>query len=78
MALRLWRKGRPVSRAPLMPGDIDALAQLVEGVDRDAYFDVQAQDAWHDAARRWPLVAEVLGLEARVESGPRAGLEGGP
>jgi hypothetical protein len=67
MALRLWRKGRPASRAPLMPGDIDALAQLVEGVDRDAYFDVQAQDAWHDAARRWPLVAEVLGLEAKGE-----------
>ncbi len=62
MPLRRWRKGQPVSRAPRLPSDIDGLARLVEGVERDAYFDVQAQDAWHDAARRWPLVAAVLEL----------------
>jgi hypothetical protein len=72
MALRLWRKGRPGSRAPVLPGDIDALARLVAGVKREAYFDVQAEDAWHHAAQRWPLVAAVLGLEPR-EAAPGEG-----
>jgi hypothetical protein len=69
MPLRLWGKGRPASRAPLLPGDIDALARLVDGVDREAYFDVQAQHAWHDAARRWPLVAAVLELKIESDGG---------
>jgi hypothetical protein len=65
MALRPIHKGQ---HAPRLPGDIDALARLVEGVDRETYFDVQAQDAWHDAARRWPLVATVLGLSFEPEA----------
>ncbi|MFC5429742.1 hypothetical protein ACFPTO_13185 [Paraburkholderia denitrificans] len=58
-----------MSRAPRLPSDIDGLARLVEGVERDTYFDVQAQDAWHGAARRWPLVAAVL--ELTLEGGSR-------
>lgn len=57
-----FRLGAQGQRAPRLPGDIDALARLVEGVDRDRYFDVQAEDRWRAAARRWPLVAAVLGL----------------
>lgn len=64
MALRPIHKGQ---HAPRLPGDIDALARLVEGVDRERYFDAQAEDRWHDAAWRWPLVAAVLGL--RIEAG---------
>ncbi|HEV3430251.1 MAG TPA: BcsR/BcsP family cellulose biosynthesis protein [Paraburkholderia sp.] len=66
MALKLWGSGRR-SRNSLMPGDIDALARLVDGVDAERYYDVQAQDAWQDAAGRWPLVAAVLGLKAEPE-----------
>ncbi|WP_322044660.1 BcsR/BcsP family cellulose biosynthesis protein [Paraburkholderia sp. J67] len=61
MALKLWGSRR-TRRSPLLPGDIDALARLVEGVDAERYYDVQAQDAWQDAAARWPLVAAVLEL----------------
>ncbi|HKT92969.1 MAG TPA: BcsR/BcsP family cellulose biosynthesis protein [Paraburkholderia sp.] len=39
----------------------------MEGVDRDRYLDVQAEDAWQAAAKRWPLVADVL--ELPVEGG---------
>ncbi|HTR11303.1 MAG TPA: BcsR/BcsP family cellulose biosynthesis protein [Paraburkholderia sp.] len=67
MAIRLWGSGRRARGAPALPSDIDALARLVEGVDRDRYLDVQAEDAWLAAAKRWPLVAAVLDL--RVEDG---------
>lgn len=64
MSLKLWLNGQRARRNPLMPSDIDALARLVDGVDADRYYDVQAQDAWQDAAARWPLVAAVLELES--------------
>jgi hypothetical protein len=64
MSLKLWLNGQRARRNPLMPSDIDALARLVDGVDADRYYDVQAQDAWQDAAARWPLVAAVLELDA--------------
>ncbi|WP_310630340.1 BcsR/BcsP family cellulose biosynthesis protein [Paraburkholderia sp.] len=63
MALKRWLNGQRARSNPLLPSDIDALARLVEGVDADRYYDVQAQDAWQDAAARWPLVAAVLELE---------------
>jgi hypothetical protein len=66
MTLRLADEGQ---HGPRLPGDIDALARLVEGVDRETYFDVQAQDMWHAAARRWPLVAAVLGLGVEAGEG---------
>jgi hypothetical protein len=66
MALRPADQGQ---HAPRLLGDIDALARLVEGVDRETYFDAQAQARWHAAARRWPLVAAVL--ELRIEPGDR-------
>jgi hypothetical protein len=65
MAIRRWGSARRPPRGPALPGDIDALARLVEGVDRGRYLDVQAEDAWQAAAKRWPLVAAVL--ELRVE-----------
>ncbi|MBB3002439.1 BcsR/BcsP family cellulose biosynthesis protein [Paraburkholderia tropica] len=64
MSLKLWLNGQRARRNPLLPSDIDALARLVDGVDADRYYDVQAQDAWQDAAARWPLVAAVLELDA--------------
>jgi hypothetical protein len=64
MSLKLWLNGQRARRNPLMPSDIDALARLVDGVDADRYYDVQAQDAWQDAAARWPLVAAVLELDS--------------
>ncbi|WP_042298627.1 BcsR/BcsP family cellulose biosynthesis protein [Paraburkholderia bannensis] len=67
MALKLWGNPGRSRRSPLLPGDIDALARLVEGVDADRYYDVQAQDAWQEAAGRWPLVAAVLGLKADAQ-----------
>lgn len=70
MAMRLWGSGRRVQRGPALPSDIDALARLVEGVDRDRYLDVQAEDAWQAAAKRWPLVAAVLDLRIEDEQAP--------
>jgi hypothetical protein len=67
MAIRLWGSGRRARRGPAQPSDIDALARLVDGVDRDRYLDVQAEDAWQAAAKRWPLVAAVLELPVEVE-----------
>jgi hypothetical protein len=67
MALKLWGNAGRTRRSPLLPGDIDALARLVDGVDAERYYDVQAQDAWLDAAGRWPLVAAVLGLKTEAE-----------
>ncbi|MBB2984381.1 hypothetical protein [Paraburkholderia tropica] len=64
MSLKLWLNGQRARRNPLLPSDIDALARLVDGVDADRYYDVQAQDAWQDAAARCPLVAAVLELDA--------------
>ena len=67
MAMRLWGAGRRSRSGPALPSDIDSLARLVEGVDRERYLDVQAEDAWQAAAKRWPLVADVL--ELPVEGG---------
>ncbi|CAG9246234.1 BcsR/BcsP family cellulose biosynthesis protein [Paraburkholderia unamae] len=69
MALRLWGSGRRSRSGPALPSDIDALARLVEGVDRDRYLDVQAEDAWQAAARRWPLVAALLELTVEEKKG---------
>ncbi|WP_051481222.1 BcsR/BcsP family cellulose biosynthesis protein [Paraburkholderia nodosa] len=69
MAIRLWGAGRRSRSGPALPGDIDALARLVEGVDRERYLDVQAEDAWQAAAKRWPLVAAVLELPVAGEKG---------
>jgi hypothetical protein len=69
MAMRLWGSGKRAPSGPALPSDIDALARLVEGVDRDRYLDVQAEDAWQAAAKRWPLVAEVLELRIEGETG---------
>ena len=69
MAMRLWGGSRRAQRGPELPGDIDALARLVEGVDRDRYLDVQAQDAWQAAAKRWPLVAAMLDLHVEEHKG---------
>ncbi|MEM5424919.1 MULTISPECIES: BcsR/BcsP family cellulose biosynthesis protein [Paraburkholderia] len=69
MAMRLWGSGRRSRSGPALPSDIDALARLVEGVDRDRYLDVQAEDAWQAAAKRWPLVAAVLQLPVEAEKG---------
>jgi hypothetical protein len=67
MALKLWGSSRRARRSPLLPGDIDALARLVDGVDADRYYDVQALEAWQDAAGRWPLVAAVLELKPEAD-----------
>ena len=64
MALRDWLNGRRTRGNAALPGDIDALARVVEGVDAERYFDVQAEDAWQEAAGRWPLVAQLLELKA--------------
>ncbi|QBR02553.1 BcsR/BcsP family cellulose biosynthesis protein [Paraburkholderia pallida] len=64
MALGRWLNGRRARNVARLPGDIDALARLVEGVDAERYFDVQAEDAWQEAAGRWPLVAQLLDLKA--------------
>ncbi|SDC45425.1 BcsR/BcsP family cellulose biosynthesis protein [Paraburkholderia lycopersici] len=69
MAMRLWRSVRRARSGPALPSDIDALARLVEGVDRDRYLDVQAEDAWQAAAKRWPLVAAVLELTVEEQKG---------
>lgn len=64
MPLGRWLNGRRARSVARLPGDIDALARLVEGVDAERYFDVQAEDAWQEAAGRWPLVAQLLELKA--------------
>ncbi|PLZ03112.1 hypothetical protein CY652_07335 [Burkholderia sp. WAC0059] len=47
--------------------DIANLANFVDGVDPKRYFDRQAEDAWRDAAKRWPVLAALLALDARAE-----------
>jgi len=42
--------------------DIDALAQHVDGFDARHYFDQQGEVETRAAARRWPLLASVMGL----------------
>jgi hypothetical protein len=63
MPLPRWLSGRHARSIAELPGDIDTLARLVEGVDAERYYDVQAQDAWLGAAERWPLVAAMLELK---------------
>lgn len=63
MPLGRWLNGRRARSNASLPGDIDALARLVEGVDAERYLDVQAEDAWQEAAGRWPLVAQLLELK---------------
>ncbi|EEA00045.1 hypothetical protein BH160DRAFT_4635 [Burkholderia sp. H160] len=55
--------------APAGPNDIDQLARHLDGLDPARYFDRQADDAWRSAARRWPMIAAVLGLDAKSRSG---------
>lgn len=52
----------PPLPAETASNDIDALARHVPGIDPARYFDSQAEDAWREAARRWPLLGAVLGL----------------
>ena len=63
MPWQRWLSGRRARSGALLPGDIEALARLVEGVDAERYLDVQAQHAWQEAAVRWPLVAAMLELK---------------
>lgn len=61
---------KPVTsrKAAIAYNDIDSLAQKVEGFDNRHYFDQQGEVETAEAARRWPLLARVMGLEAA--SGP--------
>ncbi|PXW28416.1 hypothetical protein [Paraburkholderia caballeronis] len=54
---------RTPQREPAGSNDIDNLANFVDGVDPKRYFDRQADDAWRNAARRWPVLAAVLGVD---------------
>lgn len=49
--------------------DIENLARLLEGFDARRYYDRQADDAWRNAARRWPALAAMLKLDP--DSGQR-------
>ncbi|MGO4303620.1 BcsR/BcsP family cellulose biosynthesis protein [Cupriavidus sp. RAF12] len=44
--------------------DIDVLAQRVEGFDAQRYFDQQDDVEAAAAAKRWPLLARVMGCPA--------------
>ncbi|SMG56365.1 hypothetical protein [Paraburkholderia susongensis] len=47
------------------PNDIDQLARHLDGFDPARYFDRQADDAWRNAARRWPVIAAVLRVDEK-------------
>lgn len=49
-------------KAAIAYNDIDALAQKVDGFDGRHYFDQQGEVETAEAAQRWPLLAQVLGL----------------
>jgi len=53
---------RNTARTQAGSTDIDNLARFLEEIDPKRYFDRQAEDAWRSAARRWPMLAEVLRL----------------
>ncbi len=57
---------RPITsrKAAIAYNDIDALAQRVDGFDARHYFDQQGEVETAQAARRWPLLARVMGLPA--------------
>ncbi|SCU76655.1 conserved hypothetical protein [Cupriavidus necator] len=46
---------------PLARSDIDVLGSEVDGFDPQHYFDHQELQAARAAARRWPLLASLLG-----------------
>lgn len=52
--------------------DIDTLAQHVEGFDARRYFDQQGEVETAEAARRWPLLARVMGLDGKYGSAEHA------
>ncbi|WP_454710781.1 BcsR/BcsP family cellulose biosynthesis protein [Cupriavidus nantongensis] len=49
---------------PLARSDIDVLGNEVDGFDPRRYFDHQEMRAAQAAARRWPLLAGLLGYDA--------------
>ncbi|RDI99558.1 hypothetical protein DVT68_01515 [Dyella solisilvae] len=53
----------------MLPNDIDAYAQHVDGIDPARYLDSQAQEVWLAARRRWPLLDAVLHPTERRTSG---------
>lgn len=42
--------------------DVAALGRKVSGFDADRYFDAQAQNEYHGALDRWPVLARLMGL----------------
>lgn len=62
---------RNMTRQQATSNDIDNLASFVDGFDARRYFDRQAEDAWRSAARRWPGLAAVLGLDLEGREGRR-------
>ncbi|MDW3682880.1 hypothetical protein RA280_14210 [Cupriavidus sp. CV2] len=48
----------PPARA--VSSDIEALGQKVEGFAPGRYYDQQAEQVFHAAARRWPRLARML------------------
>lgn len=42
--------------------DVAALARKVSGFDAGRYFDAQAQNEYHGALERWPVLARLMGL----------------
>lgn len=60
---------------PLARSDIDVLGSEVKGFDPQHYFDHQELQAASAAARRWPLLASLLGYGG--EGGESGGSSGG-
>ncbi|HEY1607768.1 MAG TPA: hypothetical protein VGG24_00735 [Paraburkholderia sp.] len=54
---------RNLPRERAEASDIDNLASFVDSFDPRRYYDRQADDAWRNAARRWPALAAVLELD---------------
>lgn len=46
--------------------DVVDLAAHLDGFDPARYFDRQAEDAWREAACRWPILAAILRLDIRA------------
>ncbi|AQV97045.1 hypothetical protein BJN34_24600 [Cupriavidus necator] len=60
---------------PLARSDIDVLGSEVDGFEPQHYFDQQELQAARAAARRWPLLASLLGYGG---TGSETGGPGGP
>ncbi len=65
-------------KAAIAFSDVDVLAQHVDGFEAGRYFDQQGEVETVAAARRWPLLATVMGYATPIPAPPSPAYGSGP